>query len=347
VTDTGLRALLAAPARTLQSLSSLELVDCNINGTGLDLLPSFVKRRDKLRFLSFSRNAIGQEAGRALAATIREGVLGGLHLGFNELERGVVYIAEALGQGGTGLELLNLDANLISESHLAAFANAISARDSGLSSLSLSHNQIGDFGMHWIGRVLQSTGLRTLNLESNEIGDSGLELLRDSVRGSHHLQHLFLDRNNIGEKGAFTIAGWLPRNGALRTLSLRYNAITNYGAKKLQQALAANGHVTELLLDGNVITDAGTLDAIEALLNRNRRGAGPKSEDGGWSEWGACEASCGHGMQRRWCSRPKPQGFGKGCAGADDDSEPQFRQCYAGECPGAYFAVSMQLTLVG
>eukprot|EP00750_Incisomonas_marina_P025149 INCI5332.6.p1 GENE.INCI5332.6~~INCI5332.6.p1 ORF type:complete len:511 (-),score=73.67 INCI5332.6:75-1607(-) len=160
-----------------------------------------------------------------------------------------------------------------------------------------------------------------------------MQMLGTHVRDSRYLRQLFLDDNRIGEEGAFTVATWIPRNGALAMLSLRNNGITNYGAKKLEQALASNGHITDLFLDGNPVSDAPTLEAISRYLQRNRLGRGPRNLDGGWSEWGTCDASCGHGMRRRWCTNPKPTGWGQLCEGQEDDAGPEVGQCYAGECP--------------
>lgn len=42
--------------------------------------------------------------------------------------------------------------------------------------------------------------------------------------------------------------------------------------------------------------------------------------DGGWSDWGACSASCGGGTQTRSCTNPPPSGGGNSCSGNDSQS---------------------------
>ncbi|XP_066283319.1 cartilage intermediate layer protein 1-like [Branchiostoma lanceolatum] len=69
----------------------------------------------------------------------------------------------------------------------------------------------------------------------------------------------------------------------------------------------------------------------------NTQTSGPPSTittDGGWTTWavwGACDVTCGGGVQRRTrtCSNPAPEGAGRDCAGKD----AQVRACSDWNCP--------------
>lgn len=57
--------------------------------------------------------------------------------------------------------------------------------------------------------------------------------------------------------------------------------------------------------------------------------------DGGWGQWAAwspCSLSCGTGLQsrRRSCNNPAPQGGGRGCVGAAE----QTKDCNTQTCKG-------------
>jgi hypothetical protein len=55
--------------------------------------------------------------------------------------------------------------------------------------------------------------------------------------------------------------------------------------------------------------------------------------DGGWTTWGQCSATCGGGIQMRYCTNPAPQFGGTNCVGLDSQSCNPW--ACAGTCPTA------------
>ena len=135
---------------------------------------------------------------------------------------------------------------------------------SGLTSLRLNDNRIGDEG----ARVLASlSGLTSLYLNDNQIGDEGARVLA-SLSG---LTSLDLNHNQIGAEGARVLASL----SGLTSLDLRYNQIGAEGAR----ALSSLSGLTLLDIRNNRIGDEGaralaSLSGLTSLhLNHNQIGA--------------------------------------------------------------------------
>ena len=339
ITDDGLKHLLALTG-ALPNLIRLEILDGDLHGASLEGLSNFLEHtHHKLDFLSLCGNRLGDIAAVHIADAITNHSIQRLHVGFNQFGGSIARLAKAISRDHF-LSVLNLDANMISETMLSTFAAAL--RTSSLTSFSVAHNKLGSFSMHSVAKLL--TGplrhLRSINLASNGIGNTGVQVLGTSVRDHRSLQELYLDANEIGERGSFIIASWLPTNGALKILSLENNSITNYGAKSIEQALESNGQIVQLSLLGNPISEPEILTSIESLLARNRAGRGPSNRDGSWAEWGPCDVSCGFGLSHRWCTNPTPSGWGELCDGIDDLVDADTTQCYSGPCPGEQYLFS-------
>ena len=124
----------------------------------------------------------------------------------------------------------------------------------GLTSLDLSDNQIGDQGAKAIAASL--TGLTSLNLTHNRIGTSGAKAIAASLTG---LTSLSLESNDIGPEAAESIAANLVR---LTSLDLRSTEIGIIGTKAIAASLIG---LTSLNLMENFVDDEGA-KAIAASL---------------------------------------------------------------------------------
>src|SRR5882672_2263328 len=124
----------------------------------------------------------------------------------------------------------------------------------GLTSLNLWDNEIGDDGARALAAL---TGLTSLNLWDNEIGDDGARALA-ALTG---LTSLNLWDNEIGDDGARALAALT----GLTSLNLRGNQIGADGAR----ALAALTGLTSLDLSSNQISDDGAraLTALTGLTS--------------------------------------------------------------------------------
>ena len=339
VTDSGVHSLLASSLK-LPSLHSLEIRAANVQGHGLQELRPFLQKHPHLKFLSLSHNAIGvsDDSLRHIADALELDALRFLHLGYNEINRGMVELAVAV-QRSIGLRVLNLDANGITAPHFKTFVDKLlpDPLRGSLESLSLAHNQLGHLGMEAASQFLSNApSVRTLNLAFNNVGNRGLQTLRTTIMHSATLQEIGLQGNDIGDEGVVVVADWIASNTALTTLDLADNMITNLGARQLQSSLEDNGQLTHLDLRGNGVTDASLLASIKSLLQRNKMGRGPQHINGAWGSWGICDRTCGSGRQFRVCNNPTASGRGAPCATTQTGTplESQTRECFVKECVG-------------
>ena len=184
-----------------------------------------------------------------------------------ELAVGVTKLASL-----TGLSSLNLASNNIGDEGARALASL-----TGLTSLNLWNNNIGDEG----GRALASlTGLTLLILGFNSVGDEGARALA-SLTG---LTSLNLYSNNIGAEGACALA---PLTG-LTLLDLHLNEIGDEGARAVLQAWAESpgaGHRRFLDLrengDLSALLPAEVLESTDAqtILAAFRRFRAAETEE--------------------------------------------------------------------
>lgn len=68
--------------------------------------------------------------------------------------------------------------------------------------------------------IYTCTGLTSLGLSHNRIGDNGALALADCLRSNRSLQSLVLSHNEIGIKGAETLVASLTQNRTLKALYL-------------------------------------------------------------------------------------------------------------------------------
>jgi internalin A len=137
----------------------------------------------------------------------------------------------------TGLTSLDLRNNEIGEAGAASIAKL-----TGLTSLNLGGNRIGEAGAASIARL---TGLTSLNLWDNRIGEAGAA----SIAKLTGLTSLDLGANQIGDAGAASIA----RLTGLTSLNLWGNPIGDAGAA----SIASLTGLTSLNLGFNRIGEAG------------------------------------------------------------------------------------------
>jgi hypothetical protein len=153
--------------------------------------------------------------------------------------------------------LLTLDHNQLTRAGMDSLA---AAALHFLSSLSASHNPIGDEGLRVIATSALFESVESLALADAGITAAGAKVVigPDSVYG---LSLLDLSANALGDEGVEAIAA-SPYGSYLRTLYLNEVGATDRAAR----ALASSPHLADLgylELKGNTLTDAG-LAALRA-----------------------------------------------------------------------------------
>lgn len=151
----------------------------------------------------------------------------------------------------------------------AAVVRALLHGSSGVQSLLLGTNGIGDEGAGHVAELVQARPIRTVYLGCNLITAAGTALLAGAVRGQPQVRALWLKRNPIGLEGARTLADLLRGNRTLRTLDVVNTGIGDEGATLILRALADENTVLEhLYLSGNALTP-DILPDVAALLERH------------------------------------------------------------------------------
>jgi hypothetical protein len=134
------------------------------------------------------------------------------------------------------------------------------SRYTRITTLSLTHNQVGDVGAQALAR---NRTITTLNLRGNRIGAAGARALA----GNKTITLLNLRHNDVRDAGARALAG----NKTITTLDLERNDVGDAGAR----ALAGNLTITTLYLGRNDVGDAGaralagnqTITTLDLWLN--------------------------------------------------------------------------------
>ncbi|CAF1008827.1 unnamed protein product [Rotaria sordida] len=135
-----------------------------------------------------------------------------------------------------------------------------------LTTLDLSHNQIGPTGAKYLSDALRiNTVLTTLILVWNDIRSEGAQHLGDLLRVNTTLTTLDLSHNEIGLQGTQNLSDALRINTTLTTLDLSSNQIGPQGVQYLSDALQTNTALTTLNISWNEIGVQGTQHLSDAL----------------------------------------------------------------------------------
>ncbi len=157
-----------------------------------------------------------------------------LDLTYNEVtQRGVSILADAL-CSNKYLEELNISHNSISDSGVGYLASAINS--SVLKRVDLAVNDISDEGAKYLAEMLATnTNLLKLSLSQNQIGNYGTNLLANVLAHRNtHLELLNLDGNrDISDESIDSLIDMMEHNRLFKKLQLRYNNLSEDGERRL------------------------------------------------------------------------------------------------------------------
>ena len=131
--------------------------------------------------------------------------------------------------------------------------------DSNVITLDLSQNRFGDKGAIAIATLLEhkNSKLSHLWLSANNIGCGGITKVAEAIAENVYLEELHLSRNHIHADGAKAIATALAGNTMLKKLDVSHNAFHYTGTNALAKALEKNKALTHLNIGFNRIGDVG------------------------------------------------------------------------------------------
>lgn len=237
----------------LYSLSrTVDLWDCNLRDDGASILSEYLYCRDinwKIKSLCLAGNDITDRGAILLAKGLSHGPNGrlrSLDLSSNTIENdGLKAIAAAAALSSLReLSLRNNRFDADGVSHVATLL--LNGTAGSLRKLDLSGNTIGDSGVAWIGKAVQSPlcQLEELLLTNTRISNRGIEILATALENNTHLKRLTLDGNHPGvdRRGArFFVHCLAEYNKTLVTLTVLHRTYDNHLLNdKLDEYLECN-----------------------------------------------------------------------------------------------------------
>ena len=217
-------------------------------------------------------NQFGADGAALLAAAVGSATshITELDLASNNVgTEGAISIAKGLVTSPT-LTILSLEGNDIGSDCADAVKQALAA-NKRLERLVMRSNKLGTVGATAIAQGLSEnpdSGMLSLDLFSNAVGDGAVVALASALQSPGvQLQELGLAKNNIGDDGAAALAQALESGGGalpLRTLVLASNSIGDRGAAALLAAVKANAFITTL--DVRVHSSTGMKNLVRTAL---------------------------------------------------------------------------------
>ena len=150
----------------------------------------------------------------------------------------------------------------------------IDLNNNAITSLNLSNQNIGDWGVGLLAAALQNnTSLTSINLENNKIGRIGGIAIANALKINRSITQLIFDSNPIDDEGVISIAQALEINTSVTTLHIGDEismGVSDIGATALATMLKINTSLTNLYLGGNQIGNMGASALADALtVNRS------------------------------------------------------------------------------
>lgn len=126
---------------------------------------------------------------------------------------------------------------------------------SNLTSLDLSCNEMGDYGVSCSQIILEAlhknTTLLRLNLCANDLGVEGSACVADFIVSNKSVTELWLNDNDFGAEGCIALCNALESNTSITDLSLSLNHLQVEGAKAICDLLKKKSFIRRLELSSN------------------------------------------------------------------------------------------------
>ena len=166
---------------------------------------------------------------------------------------------------------LNFSFNEIGPSGGFEICKLLKCKNSQLSWLNLTFNQLTDEGAKYLAEALNNNcQLRKLSIAKNGISHIGAQHLAEAINNNCQLHTLNLAANDISDIGAQHLAEAIHNNCQLHKLVLANNEISDIGARHLAEAINSNNcQLRDLIILGNNISDVGAQHLAEAINNNH------------------------------------------------------------------------------
>jgi len=268
----------------ITTITSLELVNCDLKASDIDKLSTFVKKNKSLQVLNLSHNGLfgsndeSNSAAKQLSKAMK-----------NHSELFVNLSNTGLGGNNDGLKLildgskviksLIIDGNVFDNEGLALVTkflrNKNSAVELGMDGVGIGEEENGKAKAKLLKECLENknTTIEQLSLGSNNLGNAKgrvLSTVLSGIKASTSLTFIDLSGNDIRLMPSVKIvAKYLASNPALIGLDLSNNGIPARSASVLIASLKKNTTLQQLYLTNNNITDKSIPAFTDALQKNN------------------------------------------------------------------------------
>ena len=254
-------------------LHELDLSDCDMRSSGLELLCPGLEVNRALHTLALAKNSIGVKGAECLRKLVRANAsLTALDLSSNGLQdKGLMELAHGIADTrvyNTSLRSLRLANNAMTADAADVLSRALKMHGVKISLLDVSLNPIGSEGIsHLVDVIFLGQPVVSLIASDCQIGTQGMIKIAEAVEVSTSLCSLCLSNTRKQVSGGQSFA----------------NKIDSVGVSVLAEALAQSYTLTKLDLSGCEIGVKGVKsmsDALKPLKSwRSASDAGPTSLD--------------------------------------------------------------------
>jgi len=267
--------------QNITTITSLELVNCNLKAGDIELVSKFIKKNKVLGVLNLSKNKLFGKGDCVSANQLSKAMKKHPELSYVNLSKTSLGINnEALKiilEGSKGINSLIIDDNALDKDGIALVTNFLQKKNAvtefSMGSNSIGEGEDGKANVKLLRDTLQkNTTLEQLCLGSNLLrsNDRIFSTVMSGIKGSVSLTHIDLSGNEIKlTPSAKLIAKYLARNPVLVELNLDSNGMSSRSANVLAKALKKNTTLQHLSLKNNNITDNCVPSFTDLLQNNN------------------------------------------------------------------------------
>ncbi|KAG8340428.1 putative Leucine Rich repeat [Trypanosoma vivax] len=250
---------ISSPLQYNTVLEELNLGDCHLGDSGIDILSEALVKNKTLRVLALPNNNITSHGAKILFQRLQQHEsLEDVNVASNKIDDEAANVIVNTLRLNALIKNLNIVNNFVS----ANYVNEIE----GLILLNQAPKSIRILVVE-IEQNYSSLTSVCLSGNSGEgyCNDSSVRLLSQALVMNKTVTDLDLSNSVVGDIGVFSLAEMLMTNATVKLLNLEANSITDKGAKRLSDALRVNASLQQLNLSNNAITNAGVSDYVEML----------------------------------------------------------------------------------
>ncbi|GET89410.1 hypothetical protein, conserved [Leishmania tarentolae] len=271
-------ALVAKALEQNTFLSSLDLSANELGPSGAECIAGILRNPvSPLQVLQLHGNYLGPTGVMTICHAVRTNkVLKRLTLGNNHATDEAAHAIAAMLESNYTLEELDIRLNTLTANGVKTIAQKGLAKNSSLSILSLSGNEVGPVGANELTQVLTSharSALEQLDLSSCVLTSTGGARVASLLSTSASLKEINLSDNALDDEAAARLAQNIAESVTISVVDVSCNRVSEEGASQLIEAALRNARLVALVTHGNNISRVAQKkleNLLEERLTKNR-----------------------------------------------------------------------------